>query len=64
MGRPKDKEGKMELELRVRLKDPRADVQAVKEALAYYFEQYGDLALISVEAVEERQESLWGGRHA
>lgn len=53
----------MELELRVRLKDPRADVQAVKEALAYYCEQYGDLALISVEAVEERQESLWGGRH-
>lgn len=54
----------MELELRVRLKDPMADVQAVKEALAYYCEQYGDLALISVEAVEERQESLWGGRHA
>lgn len=52
----------MNIEIRVLLKDPRADVQAVKEALAYYCEAYGDIKLLQVKPVEEKQESLWGDR--
>lgn len=38
----------------LKIKDPHADIQAVKEALAYYLERYGDLELIDVR--EERTE--------
>lgn len=51
----------MNIEIRVLLKDPKADVQAIKEALAYYCEAYGDIKLLTVKAIEEKQESLWGG---
>ena len=51
----------MNIEIRVLLKDPKADVQAIKEALAYYCEAYGDIKLLTVKPIEEKQESLWGG---
>lgn len=41
------------------LDNPAADLQAVKEALAYDCEKYGDLSLISIQAKEEPQETLW-----
>lgn len=37
----------------VRLRSPRDDLLAVKEALAYDLEKYGDVAFINVEAVQE-----------
>ena len=40
----------------VKIKDPHADLQSVKEALAYYLERYGDLELIDVR--EERTVKL------
>lgn len=49
----------MNVEIRVLLTDPRADVLAIKEALAYYCEAYGDIKLLSVKPIEEKQESLW-----
>ena len=61
-GREQEEGGALNIEIRVLLKDPKADVQAVKEALAYYCEAYGDIKLLSVKAIEEKQESLWGGR--
>lgn len=53
----------MAVKIQILLKDPRADILAIKEALAYYCEAYGDIRLISVEDTETRnieQESLWG----
>lgn len=38
----------------LKIKDPHADIQAVKEDLAYYLERYGDLEIIDVR--EERTE--------
>lgn len=38
----------------LKIKDPHADLQAVKEGLAYYLERYGDLEIIDVR--EERTE--------
>lgn len=52
----------MQIEIRILLKDPKADVQAVKEALAYYCEAYGDIKLLQVKPIEGKQESLWGDR--
>lgn len=49
----------MQVKIQVVLKYPRADVLAIKEALAYYCEAYGDIVLVSVEPIEEEQESLW-----
>ena len=48
----------MNIEIRVLLKDPKVDVQAVKEAMAYYCEAYGDIKLLTVKAIEEKQESM------
>ena len=42
------------LTITLKIKDPHADLQAVKEGLAYYLERYGDLELIDVR--EERTE--------
>lgn len=53
----------MNVEIRVLVKDPRADIQAIKEALAYYCEAYGDIKLLSVKPIEETQESLWSKNH-
>ena len=45
----------------LKIKDPHADIQAVKEALAYYCEQYGDLEIIDVrEERMEKQMSIGG----
>lgn len=43
----------------VGLTNPRADIEAVKEALAYYCEQYGDLGLIAVSASNDMNETPW-----
>lgn len=43
----------------IQLKDPRADLLAVKEALAYYCERYGDLTLVSVTAQQPKQETIF-----
>lgn len=43
----------------LRLTNPRADLLAVKEALACYCERYGDLKLISITAQEPLQETLF-----
>ena len=45
--------------LTLRLKDPSADLLAVKEALAYDLEKYGDLALVSISEEQQTQVSLW-----
>ncbi|MGM9578989.1 MAG: hypothetical protein ACI3VS_06340 [Evtepia sp.] len=37
----------------VRLRSPRDDLLAVKEAMAYDMEKYGDVAFINVEAMPE-----------
>lgn len=42
------------LTITLKIKDPHADIQAVKEAWAYYLERYGDLEIIDVR--EERAE--------
>ncbi len=43
----------------LRLTNPTAELQAIKEALAYYCEGYGDLSLITITAQQAPQESLW-----
>ena len=49
------------LTITLKIKDPHADIQAVKEALAYYCEQYGDLEIIDVrEERTEKQMSIGG----
>ena len=53
----------MKLIVSIEITDPRADTLAVKEALAYYCEQYGDIRMVRVEEVMEKQESLFGGRY-
>ena len=45
--------------LTLRLKSPNADLLAVKEALAYDLEKYGDLSLVSISEEQQKQESLW-----
>ena len=45
--------------LTIRLKNPNADILAVKEALAYDLEKYGDLSLVSISEEQQKQESLW-----
>lgn len=45
--------------LTIRLKNPNADLLAVKEALAYDLEKYGDLSLVSITEEQQKQESLW-----
>lgn len=45
--------------LTLRLKNPRADLLAVKEALAYDLEKYGDLSLVSISEEQQTQVSLW-----
>lgn len=47
--------------INVKIKDPHADIQEVKEALAYYLERYGDLEIIDVrEERTEKQMSIGG----
>lgn len=50
--------------LTLRLKNPRADLLAVKEALAYDLEKYGDLSLVSITEEQQKQESLWKEKDA
>ena len=45
--------------LTLRLKNPSADLLAVKEALAYDLEKYGDLSLASISEEQQKQLSLW-----
>ena len=45
--------------LTLRLKNPNADLLAVKEALAYDLEKYGDLSLVSISEEQQKQISLW-----
>ena len=45
--------------LTIRLKNPSADLLAVKEALAYDLEKYGDLSLVSISEEQQTQVSLW-----
>ena len=45
--------------LTLRLKNPNADILAVKEALAYDLEKYGDLSLVSISEEQQKQVSLW-----
>lgn len=45
--------------LTIRLKNPSADLLAVKEALAYDLEKYGDLSLVSILEEQQKQVSLW-----
>lgn len=45
--------------LTIRLKNPNAELLAVKEALAYDLEKYGDLSLVSITEEQKKQESLW-----
>ena len=45
--------------LTIRLKNPNADLLAVKEALAYDLEKYGDLSLVSTSEEQQKQVSLW-----
>lgn len=45
--------------LTLRLKNPNADLMAVKEALAYDLEKYGDLSLVSISEEQQTQVSLW-----
>lgn len=49
------------IEIRIVVKNPRADILGIKEALAYYCEAYGDIKLISVSEIKEPdgQMSLW-----
>ena len=50
------------LTITVKIKDPHADIQAVKEALAYYCERYGDLQLIDVREERTEKQMEIGGR--
>lgn len=45
--------------LTLRLKNPSADLLALKEALAYDLEKYGDLSLVSISEEQQTQVSLW-----
>ena len=45
--------------LTLRLKNPNADLLAVKEALAYDLEKYGDLSMVSISEEQQKQVSLW-----
>ena len=45
--------------LTIRLKNPNADLLAVKEALAYDLEKYGELSLVSIPEEHKKQVSLW-----
>ena len=45
--------------LTLRLKNPNADLLAVKEALAYDLEKYGDLSLVSISEEQQTQVSMW-----
>lgn len=45
--------------LTLRLKNPSEDLLAVKEALAYDLEKYGDLTLVSISEEQQKQVSLW-----
>ena len=45
--------------LTLRLKNPNADLLAVKEAMAYDLEKYGDLSLVSISEEQQTQVSLW-----
>lgn len=45
--------------LTLRLKNPSADLLAVKEALSYDLEKYGDLSLVSISEEQQKQVSLW-----
>ena len=45
--------------LTLRLKNPNAELLAVKEALAYDLEKYGDLSLVSISEEQQKQVSLW-----
>lgn len=45
--------------LTLRLKNPSEDLLAVKEALAYDLEKYGDLSLVSISEEQQTQVSLW-----
>jgi hypothetical protein len=52
----------MRYTITVGVSDPRQEIQAVKEAVACYCEQFGDLELVSVSVIRDKQETLWGGR--
>ena len=45
--------------LTLRLKNPNAALLAVKEALAYDLEKYGDLSLVSISEEQQTQVSMW-----
>ena len=45
--------------LTLRIKNPNAELLAVKEALAYDLEKYGDLSLVSISEEQQKQVSLW-----
>lgn len=45
--------------LTIRIKNPSSDLLAVKEALAYDLEKYGDLSLVSISEEQQTQVSLW-----
>ena len=45
--------------LTLRLENPSAALLAVKEALAYDLEKYGDLSLVSISEEQQKQVSLW-----
>ena len=45
--------------LTLRLKNPNAELLAVKEALAYDLEKYGDLSLVSISEEQQTQVSMW-----
>ena len=52
----------MKLIVSVEITNSRTDTLAIKEALAYYCEQYGDILLVHVEEITGKQESLFGGK--
>lgn len=50
----------MTYEITLRIKNPSQDILAVKEAIAYDCEKYGDLEIVRISQQEEHQTSLWG----
>lgn len=52
----------MEYIVTIRITDPRADLLAIKEALACYCERFGDISLVDIQSREPLQERIWKGR--
>ena len=49
----------MQVKIQVIVKDLRADIMDIKEDLACYCERFGDISVVDVIPMEEKQESLW-----